>query len=80
MERVREVGIEPTETEALLLAMAIGVFRAKPLRSQGTPIPSLSLSVFSWARGERLPVKCAPLSVGGGDSFLKVSWLVYCRG
>jgi len=26
--KVREVGIEPTETEALLLAMAIGVFRA----------------------------------------------------
>ena len=26
--RVREVGIEPTETEALLLAMAISVFRA----------------------------------------------------
>ena len=28
MEKVREVGIEPTETEALLLAMAISVFRA----------------------------------------------------
>ena len=26
--KVREVGIEPTETEALLLAMAISVFRA----------------------------------------------------
>ena len=28
MVKVREVGIEPTETEALLLAMAVGVFRA----------------------------------------------------
>ena len=67
MEKGREVGIEPTETDSLLTGVHIAFHqcsvqvRAVPDRSRRTPILLLSLSVFSWARGERLPVKVGTL-------------------
>ena len=71
--KVREVGIEPTETEALLLAMAIGVFRAAAAAARkGRPSLRSHSPELPWARSFWLPVKCARLSVGAGYSLLSI--------
>ena len=58
--KVREVGIEPTETEALLLAMAIGVFRAAAAAARkGRPSLRSHSPELPWARSFWLPVKVA---------------------